>query len=383
MSRHRAEREPRRLSDRTAFLSRPGVLVFAALLAGFGVARWLEFRSSTVWTGRLLAVEGVARAPQNGRLHQLTAQPGVIAEAGQLLATVMDESTDRRRQHLEQSVVGLEQELAQAKGRCEIDLTWRLNAIETERHDIRLKQATYLQQKFDKELEQRSLSERLGLPSTEDAPTARIAPLRFDVNAASEGEDDLVSLRLRREAAVNAIEVAEAQVQLCDRRLAQLESLTADLPAQARRAAGVEAIESRLAAARAELAQCAAAGTTHPVRAPEYGTVGRWSKREGDAVTAGEPLVTLFDEDRRYVQVQIPSQRLAEFAEGTKVSLTFPGNIKRKGVVGPLPRQTNDATAETLSASESAGLVSIRIDSVDRLWPDAPIGAAIGVRVAR
>ena len=377
-------RERRRSTDRPSPLRHPLLLVALALAAGFGAARWLEQRQSFVWTGRLRAIEVVVRSPESGRLQELKSATGAIVENGRPLATLVDEASDRRRQSLQQSVAILEQELSQSKARAEIDLAWRINTIETERHEARLKQAAYLQQKLDNELREKSLSERLGVPSeSDDAPMASLRPVRFEAAERIEKDADRISLRLQREAAANAVEVAGAQISLCDKRLAQLDRLAEVLPAKAQNAQGVEAILSRLDSARKELESEKASSNVVTIAATEYGTVGRWAKRPGDQVIQGEPLVTLFDEDRRYIELPIPSQRLGEFAEGAKVSLLFPGNVKRKGVVGPLPRQTNDASAESVIPPESGGVVTIRIDSVDRLWPESPIGTSIAVRVVR
>lgn len=360
----------------------------AALFAGIGFAKWLEHRHTSCWIGRLYACEVIVRAPGSGRVSECLAATGTVTENGKTLAKLEDQSNQRRRGEAEQKVTDLEQELAQAIARGDVDLKWRLQAIETDRHATQLKQAALLQEKFDNELRQRSLEERIGQPGKGDeGAAAEIAPTTFiaaKFASTDSRPQDVVEWRLQREAALNAVEVAAAQIALCDQRLERLRELADSLPGAVRRAAGVDSLEKRLEEARRSAEEAAQSPDALDVIASDFGTVGPWKKRPGDEVGEGEPLVTLFDEDRRYIVAWVPSQQLDLFAEGTQVALKFPGNVKRKGVVAPLPRQTTGASIDTASENAVApGMAAVRIDAVDRLWPDAPIGSSIEVRVAK
>lgn len=384
---HDSTRDHEHSSKAGAVLWRLIMMAGMAVGGGWGMTTWMEFRHATAWTGRLHAFEAVVRAPCAGRIEKLSANAGDVVPTGRLLGSIADSERERRCEGARQRVAALEQQLAEAVAKAEVDLAWRLRSIETERHETRLKQAGYLKSKFDSELRQQALDERPS-PSESAEPSKKIAPARFLVPVArdesSEPAETSFSARLQREANVNATEVAAAQVALCDRQLERLDKLALELPQRVRRAAGVETLESLLATARSELEQIEKRPAAIDVNSTEYGTLGRWEKRVGDKVAEGEPLVTQFDEDRRYVLVHVPSQQAAEFTEKTRVSLVFPGKLKRKGVVAPLPRQTHDAAAnEKTLASADAAFVAIRIEATDRLWPEAPIGSAVEVKLAR
>lgn len=366
----------------TPSLRRVILLAGFALICGFALARWMEHRQSNALIGRLHAHETVVTSPQPGRIREISVSAGQVVEAKKRLLYLVDDEVDRRRELARQRVATLELELAQAQAKSEIDLAWRLRAIEGDRHETRLKQASFLQHKLDSELRTAAIDEQLKERNTDEDGPSLVRRTSFS----GDGETEEVPLgnRLEREASVNAMEVATAQVSLCDQRLQQLDRLADQLPARLRRATGVDALETRLAKARADLERSEAESATVEICAPTSGTVGRWEKRVGDGTNVGEPLVTLFDEGRRYVLVHIPAHQAGPFVEGTPATLVFPGHVKRKGVVSTMPQHAHENSPDSDRSPRDAGsFVTVRIETVDQPWPESPIGSAVEVRPGR
>jgi hypothetical protein len=101
----------------------------------------------------------------------------------------------------------------------------------------------------------------------------------------------------------------------------------------------------------------------------------------GERVATGEPIVELLDGDRRFLTLQIPSRSLPLFAVDAEVALEFPGGIQRMGIVRRIPPQTSNVGRDLGTSDSDDAPITLRIDPVDRLWPEVPIGSAVTVRV--
>ena len=174
-----------------------------------------------------------------------------------------------------------------------------------------------------------------------------------------------MELQLKMNHAENALEVAQAQAELCDKQLARLDALKQELPAQIEESVGVKVAKARLDMARADLERLAVQLDALTVVATSAGTVGVFQKRAGDHVLAGEPIVELFDEQQPFILAPVPSTELADFRPGTEVRLSFSGKVERRGTVRTIPPQTGPSPGATV-----VSLVSVHIEPEGRAWPD-------------
>ena len=165
---------------------------------------------------------------------------------------------------------------------------------------------------------------------------------------------------------------------MCDQRLAELRQLSARLPYKVKQAAGLERARNTLQAAEQELTRLEMQPQRVTLSAPAYGVVGVFRQAVGSSVVRGETIVELLDLDRPFLIAKVPSAQLHRFAQGTEVTLQFPGDVKRSGRVTSIPPQTN-----TEFTSPDDVPIAVRIDPTGKLWPRVPVGSAVEVVVGQ
>lgn len=362
--------------------SRALLLCALALIIGGGVTVVLARTANNATLGYLEAESAEVSAGVSGRIEEVAVAEGARVEPGQKLFVVVDEALESQIAELKKRVDILHRELDQAKAKADLDLKWRMKELESEILQTRLKSAGLLQARLDQEMQQFAWSDYLKdslldqeglfkLASTESIIYPLIVP-----NPPQ--KESRVRALLQQEAARNAQEVSQAQVELCDARLKELEALKNDLPAQIARSQGVQLAEARLAEATEELSRTESRPRSVDVKASMHGTVGIYKKGKGERVAAGESIVTLLDEERRYLSVQVPSRKAPQFPTGSTVALEFPGGHSRTGRVGTAPPQALVSAANMTTLQDS--VVPLRIEPVQKLWPELPIGTAVEVR---
>ncbi|MEX1097607.1 MAG: hypothetical protein WED34_16290 [Planctomycetales bacterium] len=362
-----------------ASIGRTVLVLGGALAASLALTGWLGSGRAESFTGYLQAETATLSAARSGRMIELLIAEGQPVEPGAAVAMLLDEDATARVAEQTRKVAALVAELARAQAEADVDTAWRLKAIESEILQTRLQSAEYLKQKLQHELEGLAWSEFAagGLAQAGGAGKG-FEPIVFERWLPEEAR---LRALLRQDAARNAIEVHQAQAELCDERLLQLEELQAKLPEEIHRASGVEEVASRLAEAREELARLEALEAKFPLASSAYGILGTFRRGVGQAIRAGEPVVEVFDGQRSHLTVQVPSQRAPDYAPGTDVSLLFPGGEGRSGRVASVqPQAVRPQDAGLLFAGEDA-LVSVRIEPTGKLWPASPVGSAVRVTV--
>ena len=68
-----------------------------------------------------------------------------------------------------------------------------------------------------------------------------------------------------------------------------------------------------------------------------------------------------------YVVAQIPSGPASQLRHGVKVTLIFPSNDRRLGIITEIPPQTTTGGRESV--------VSVKIEPAGKLWPKLAIGS--------
>ena len=353
------------------------VLLLLVAAIGAGVTISLVVETPGAWhAGYVQARSRTISAIRDARIIKILVKPGQLVYPGEPLLELTDHNLEQTFRDSEREVAELEAALTQAQAQAKVELSWRLKNLEADIFDTRLTAARLQQEKFSREVE-KIASEELLKRASGDVPAELPIGIirRIDGSSHSLSASERLELQLKMNHAENALEVAQAQEELCDKQLARLETLKQELPAQIEESVGVKVAEARLAMARADLERLAVQLDALTVVATAAGTVGVLQKRAGDHVLAGEPIVELFDEKQPFILAPVPSTELADFRPGTEVRLSFSGNVDRRGTVRTIPPQAGASPGATVVSR-----VSVHIEPEGRGWPDVPFGSTVEVR---
>ncbi|MCA9038935.1 MAG: efflux RND transporter periplasmic adaptor subunit, partial [Planctomycetaceae bacterium] len=176
----------------------------------------------------------------------------------------------------------------------------------------------------------------------------------------------------------NANEVIASQVELCQRRMLELEELKQSLPQDVEVAAGVESLQMKLDDAEIEYEELLAQMQDQNVQSPGYGLVGLFEFMPGQTVEEGELIVRLFDQEQLFVTVDVPSREVHRFQVKDELKLTFPNGQETRGrIVKIAPHVTSPDRKADSSGDQTH--VRLWMEPDDGLWPDAPIGSQVEV----
>ncbi len=350
-------------------------IIALALVVSTAITSWIGSSDSQHYTGQVLAHVVPITVPTDCRIIEITAEAGTWVEPGTEIARLSDEKLAAEQQIQQNTIAALEAELEQARAQATVELQWRLAELDAEILETRLKSAGLVKEQFASQV---------------DAMAWRDFVEEFDAFTPSASRDQIVTLltekklldgerrtraMLLQASARNAIEVYTTQISLCDDRLTELHKLKRELPENVERAAGVDEIQLRLDIARAELQKFEGRTEELSVRASAYGTVGTFRRGAGETAAAGETLVELLDDDRRYISVRVPSRSLPDFPLGSEVKVVFPGDEERTGVIKSIAPQ-----ALAVETPEGESLAELIIEPSGMLWPQKLIvGSSVTV----
>ncbi len=355
------------------------LLIVVALFCGICIAGWLEGSEVESMNGFLAAESKTVFSDRHAQISQIHVSPGEFVTVGTPLVTLSDPKLEAKWAAKKSEVAALTAELEQANAKAELELTWRLKQLDAECVQTRLDSANYLKEKLTNEMENvawREFVENIS-GSSPTTPDELFRPITFD--AVQTPDEARVRAMLRLGAAQNAVEVNDIQVEICERRLAELNRIRNELPAKIRESVGVTVAEARLEVAESEFEQIDQQKSALLITSSSHGVVGPITKQVGETVTTGEPIVQLFQEDRRFVEIQVPTHLLSELVPDSELALRFPNGDKREGTVsGDIPHQTIDTTSDA-SASHTTPFVAMRIEPTGKLWPSLPLGSPVVV----
>lgn len=355
-------------------------MVFAsfALISSLGLTGWMNRAATESFTGSVQVPHSIVASSRDGHISKILVEEGQALAVNAPVALLSDADLEKRLADQKRNVAHLKLDLEKSLAAAEVDLSWRLKELDSEILQTRLKAAELLRGRFSEELGDVAWKDFL-----DDYDSASGTPRRdriFQTVFVGSGLPDETRIRalLRQEEARNAAEAFAAQLELCETRLDELQKLKRTLPAEIRRAAGVQVATARLTEAEAQLELLETDRERLTLRSASFGKVGVFRKQAGDKVSAGETIVQLLDTDQRFVVVDLPSHRVAGLAAGTEVALKFPGGEKRKGRVRRIPVQTASGNGDS-TGGNSPALVPVQIDPADKLWPEVPVGASVDV----
>ena len=352
------------------------LLTAIALVGGVAFSCWLARAGYERHTGYLQAKSRTITAGREARIASIDVRPGQIVEPGAALIHLKDLELEEQRLRKQREITSLEAELTQVRAKATIEFSARRQALEAEVFDTRLKAAQYLKQQF---------SQRAGAV---DAAPVHIDPfeesgdptylmMSHHERRPALANHDAALAAIRREAALQSIEISGGQIDLCHQHLAELKDRLDNLEEQILEAMGAKVAQARLDQAKDELAQLDREQQSLTLTAEVHGTVGVFLKEPGEHVSAHEPIVELLDEDQPYLMVRVPSSRIADFQPGAEVALVFPGGVSGAGRVESIPPQV-----APLPGVRELGLdlVTVHVAPAGRLWPSIPFGSVVEVR---
>ncbi len=360
------------------------VFVVIALACSFFLTGWIDVAGTQNLTGHLRAESTVVVSSHTARIENLLAETGETLPAGQPLVQLIDEQLTEELTQTQCKVETLTAELERLRAKAQVDLRWRMKELEAEEFKTRLHSAKLLKEQY---------THRLEAVAWQDFVNDFDAALRNELpknnfksvvyQSGMTGDEAQINAILRQEAAQNAAEVNAAQMEMCERRLQELQELKTNLPQTVRRAVGIDVSETCLAQSKDILNQLQQRKQTSTLYTPAYGTIGVFRKKVGDRITVGEPIVELLDRDRPYLVVLVPSRLITRFEAGDDVQLMFPGSKHRRGCVQSVPPQTSSDSRHIGTSVAGEAVVEVRVDPVGKLWPTIPIGSAIDILFAK
>lgn len=348
-------------------------IVFFGLLALAG-GGWLAHVATrgpaTTFDGTLSARIVPVTSQRAGVLNCWHIAEGDAVDLGQVLASMADPSIDQRRAELDAQIVRLSSELEQALAKADLELDWRMKDVQQTIFAARLQSAEYLEEKHLREMEKVALTDLLEHDSTAFW-TPSDAVVDSLVLKDSSNRPSRLNTVLQLESATNATEVCAAQVELCDEQISWLEELKEALPQRIRRSLGVDTIELRLETARDDRKSLEDVESLSTITSSAIGRAGVFFKRAGDYVVVGEPIVEVLDDSQRFVVLDVPSERIADFTIGRELAVTFPGGVNRRGrVVRVAPQAVRDL-------KDSGAVVRVHVEQAGVVWPSIPIGTRV------
>ncbi len=377
-----------------ASVSRTIVVMMCALLSGWLFVSWLN-HSHVPMIGVLAAEITSLRVPADSCLTATYVTAGDEVFTGEALLTL--EKSEHLEHILRQSrrVKQLAEDLHKAEAQAALELHWRSQHLHEELLDAR-RRAHFLQ--------------TLGPPNEDELPevtsadyplpsgqfqTVFIRPdkLSFRKNrvnglifmngtsgsmtldALSAQSSRMIPITLPESNLIIDLqgELLQLERQNIKVRMQRLEQLRFRLPAQVRRAAGVEILRSEHSVAQSRLVHMESLSRETAVLCPGYGIVSQVRYRAGDRMPRDEVMLKIMHPDRRYVVVHAPTEQIGKLEPGSRLAIFFPGHDKCQGVVANLP-----LIADTQLAS-GENMASFRIESFGRPWPELPIGRRVEV----
>lgn len=357
--------------------------VVVALLAGVGTIFVVNHYEAEDLIGVLKAETGIVSAPHEVQIEKILANEGDVVKPGQIICLVSDARLDKSMRDKLTEIHKLQSELDQARARAEVELAWRTKALDDELFETRIKLSQYLQQQYDQNINDMAWEDYLNQHASVSRIGAEVSESPGLIWDTAMTEMQRMQLLLRKESHRNATEVCAAQVEICEERLKELETLKGDLPEKISSAMGITRLKEKLEKSQSDVANLEQQRSIRKLTAGHYGTVGLFRHLEGELLPAGEPVVELLDQDRRYIEVQVPSRRIAEFEAGTRVALTFSGGIKRVGKIRSIPPQAKPVKEAHAVATAGDIPVTLIIDPVGIEWPSSPIGSSVQVTLHR
>lgn len=361
----------------SSFGLRALIILMLALAGGIWCSQWVKGVRVETYIGSLQAPKTIITAKNDAVIQEIYVTEGQAISSGERILSLFDHSLDRSWNRKQQELITLEAELEQSKAKSEVELALRNKDIESEVFNAKLKSSQYLKEQYIHQITNLAWQDFLQDYNSVSSNGSKEEVFRSLVYESRLPDENRITAMLRQESARNSAEVFAARVKLCEEQMEELKAIQKKLPKQIRLAMGVEVIMNRLDRVKSELKNLESQRDALQLNADRFGIVGIFKKEIGDSVQKGTPIVELFDKERPFLIVDVPSRKLSLFKEGTEVKIVFSGNIKGKGTVSKISEQAVSKPGFRES------VVMVYIEPSGRLWPDLPMGSTVDVSLAK
>lgn len=321
---------------RPASLLVTGILACVGLVAGIGAAN-LAGATADGFSAVVLSEAQQLTAPTAATIQAIHVRPGQsVADGDALIVLRIQDPLEVSRLRHRLTDLKHQRELAIAK--VELDTRLKSEEIDAAIHSIMLRSA---------ELSSDPLEHQVGNWKNSEVQ---------------------VSASINHDSANHSSTAMNARIKLCDNRIAQLKKLKSELPQRIRNAHGVSQLDQQIESAEAALAE------SQPVRLQSVRVTGRGvvdgvACKVGAKVGQGEPLLSIADPSTRFLEMQVPSNRINEIAPGSRFKVTFPGGEECRAAI----------REQIESRPGTEGHVIVRLHEVGELWPTLPNGTHVSV----
>ena len=367
---------PEQGGARPASAVRSAAIVSAAFFVSVCLTGSLAWRGGEQFAGSLTADVFRIESPASGVIEWLAVKPGQVVVPGEELFVVRDTGLSLKLASLESEIARLTGELESAQARCDLEFNTRSAAINSDVFDTELTLAGLLREQFQQTFETSAVDRASELY---DALVA-VGPSPISLNSlsrprSSAEESSLMEL-VERASQENEREAVAARISLCESRIQDLTAGRESLQKTVKAAFGIESLKARIEDAQARADELRQQEEALTIRSPVYGMAGLTRAAEGGEVQHESLLLEVFDRDREFVEVDLPSRVASMLEAGRRVSLHFPGGDKLEGRIETVPPQVSVTDVKTDPT------IPVRIRPTGKAWPTLPIGTSIGVTLA-
>lgn len=349
--------------------------IVALLLSAAGTVYMTRDRSER-FAGYLRTEKQTVVAPVTGVLEWVDVKTGQVVLPGHELFTIRDTQIEDSIAAAQDELTKLTSERDTTKAEAQLVFEQRLVDVDQDVFETKLQLAEFLESEYQHKFEATAVEDYVdlfdALASTK-TPGFNLTSVVLNPALASQ-QDEMFSI-IRQGTLTNQLETLQAKIALCENHLRELNDRKDKIKKQIDTIYMLAELEERVAAAQAKLDDVSSQESTQSVKAVVYGMAGRTNYKAEDKVQVGDMLTELFDRDREFIQVQLPSRVICDVKAGTILTVRFPGDIEREGKVESVPPQVSVDG----NTAQPESLVELRVLTTGKPWPAVPIGSTIYV----
>lgn len=355
------------------------LVTIVAVSAGTASAIGLQSMGKCEVVGYLKVDQKIISAEEEALISDVFVREGQLVEAGQPLAKVQNRQLAQRIDEQQTIVAGLKSRFDQLNAKFDLEMAWRNREIDQEIFQAEIDASEYLREKYTSEMQSIAWRDMLdsygGIASTDDS----IGLYRELMTSGESLPDDfLITVMLRQGAAQNAVEVYQAQVELCNRRLQRLKQTKETLPDTLQTSLGLTELQREYDIAADKLKRLQATPAEYDVKAEQNCRILEISAKQGTDLTPEQKLMVVLPDETRHIEAYIPSSKIHRFPEGQAVTVRFAGNVQRQGRIVHVPLLTSREFQGSLTKLTDPHII-VRIAPEGALWPDVPFGSQVKV----
>ncbi len=358
-------------------------IVLLSISLGIATNRWMYANSNLSYTGTLQVKSTAVRAPVEGILQSWVVEEGTQVDPQRLICKLADDNLERDIQSQQREVARLAARLITLQAEVDVKLHNHLRELDGDIYATQLQTADLLQKKYFHEIEVMAWREARAQKKMKQLTEEKFASLDPVINSlpvSSRNSERLTDSKidnlLKEEAAVNAVEATAAQLEICSKRLKELQLQKTRLLEKVKQANGLSEVEIQLSQAKAELEELKRRQLHQQVYSIDQGTITNYRHRPGEQIAAGEVIADLYQMNEAYIVAHIPCSAMQKFELESTVKCLFPNGEKRTGVVTHVAITTQQATDP---AQENTPTVPVRIEQTGALWPSIPVGGRVSI----